>query len=125
MQRRHVAARDEARQRQVDEIDVEMHHVELGGALQQKFEQHHMIGDGVLNLGVEAQCGVAGGHQFGIGDRIPAREQGDIVALADEFLGQIGHNPLGAPVKPWRDTFIKGGNLRDLHRPTPDLTGRA
>jgi hypothetical protein len=38
------------------------------------------------------------------------------MALPDEFFGQIGDDPLGAPIEQRRNTFIERRYLSDFHR---------
>jgi hypothetical protein len=40
------------------------------------------------------------------------------MSLSDEFLRQVGHNPLRAAIEFGRDALIKGSNLSNLHRDT-------
>jgi hypothetical protein len=44
--------------------------------------------------------------QFGRGYRISAREQGNLVAERNEFLGQERNDPFGASVELWWHRFI-------------------
>src|SRR4029077_11416821 len=45
------------------------------------------------------------------------------MALPDEFFGQIGDDPLGAPIEQRRNTFIERRYLGDFHR--QDLLSRS
>ena len=93
---------------------MEMQDVEVVGALAHAIEHQHVIGDRIADAGVEPERLGHAGHEIGGGDRIAAREQRDIMAEGHQFFGQVGDDPLGAAVKPWRDAFHQGRNLRDF-----------
>ncbi len=42
-------------------------------------------------------------------------EEGDVVPLLDEFLGEIGDDPFRASVQPGRHAFEQRSNLGDFH----------
>jgi hypothetical protein len=117
------AATEGADQRELQDVDVEMKHVELVGALPHLLQHHRMMGQGIAHGRVEAQRHIAAGHQFGRGAGIGAGEQRDLVALTHEFLGEIGNDPFGAAIERRRDALIERRDLSDLHR--QDLLRRA
>jgi len=73
------------------------------------------MGEGVATLGIEAQSARARGLEGRGGLRIAAGEQRDLMPLADQFLGQMGDDALGAAVTAGRTTFVQWGNLSNPH----------
>ena len=61
----------------------------------------------------------AGGIQAGCGLRISAGKERHLMALPNEFFGQIGHDPLGASIEPRRNAFPQRGDLCDFHVDRP------
>ena len=114
VQRGDSAACDRPEQREMELIDMEMQDVEVVGALADAIEHQHVIGDRIADAGVEPECLGHAGHEIGRRDRIAAREQRHVMAEANQFLGQVGDDPLGAAVKSWGDAFHQGRNLRDF-----------
>ena len=60
----------------------------------------------VATIRVEPQRLGTGGFKRRLGLRIAAREQGNLMSLANQFLGQIRHHALGAAVKLRRTAFV-------------------
>ncbi len=108
------AARDRSKQREMELIDMEMQDVEIAGLLAHAVEHQHVVGDRIADAGVEPQRLGHAGDEVGGGDRIAAREQCDLMAEVHQLFSQVGDDPLGAAIKPWRDAFHQGRNLRDL-----------
>ena len=52
-----------------------------------------------------------------------AGEQGHVVTLPHQLLGQVRDDALGASVKARRAAFVQGSNLRDFHGGSPALPG--
>ena len=96
-------------------VDMEVQNVEIVGALAHAIEHQHVIGNRIADAGVEPQRLGHAGHEIGRRDRIAAREQRDLMAERHQFLGQVGDDPLGAAIKPWRNAFHQRRDLRDFH----------
>src|SRR5207244_954850 len=62
---------------------------------------------------VQAQRLPGAGNEARLGHRVAAREQGDLVALPDQLLGEIGDDPLRAAVELGRHALIERCDLRD------------
>ena len=92
-------------QRIVQVIDMEMQHVELVGPPPNIVEHDDMVREWVPDRRIEPQRHVRAPHQLRSGTRISAGKQRHIVSFADEFLGQIGYDPLRAAVKTRRTAF--------------------
>ena len=119
MQRRHIGHRELADQRELKQIDVEVENVEFAGSLPHLFQHHHVIGDRIPGVWIQAQRLFGAFYEFRVGYRIAACEQRHLVPLPNEFFGQIGDNPLGAAVQFGRNTLEQRGNLRDSHYHVP------
>ena len=109
------AARDRPEQRELELIDMEVQDVEVVGALAHAIEHQHVIGDRIEDAGVEPQRLGHAGHEIGGRDRIAAGKQRDVMAERDELFGQVGDDPLGAAIKPWRHALDQRRDLRDFH----------
>ena len=96
-------------------INVEMDDIEIADLLENLFQHDDVMGHLVHASVVEAQRSRATGDQVRRGHRIAAGKESDFVALSDEFLGQVGDNPLGPAVSLGRNAFIKRSNLCNSH----------
>src|SRR4030095_14534159 len=99
--------------------------VEIVGATAHLVQHHEMVGHMVLDRRVEAQRHVGAPDQPVRRPRIAAGEQGYIVSLTDEFLGQIRNDPLGAAVQARRAALGARGDLGNLHRQSPPRLSEA
>jgi hypothetical protein len=115
MQRRQRAAGLIAENGEMELVDVEVQDVELIGHAAHLVEHHHVMGDGIAHGRVEAQRLGRTGHEPRRGDRIAAGEQRDIVALCDQRVSQVGHDPFGAAIELRRNPFHQRCDLGDLH----------
>ena len=115
VQRREKRRGKPAEHRQVQAIDVEMHHVERAGILRQALQHHDLVGERRAARLVEAQRLRAAGAQLGARLRIAARVERHIVAQRHQLLGQIGDDALGPAIEFRRHAFGQGRNLGDLH----------
>ena len=86
-------------------VDMKMQDVKLRCHVAQLFEHDHVVGDGVAHGRIEPQRLFAEGHQPRRAYGVSAGKQGDLVALRNQFLGEVGHDALGAAVKPRRHTL--------------------
>ena len=68
---------------------------------------------------IEPQRLWANRDELGRRDRIAAGEQRDVVALADELLGQVGHDPLRTAVVLRRDGLVERRDLCNPHAWVP------
>ena len=96
-------------------VQVEVQDVELVGALVDLLQHAEDRRQRVADLRVQAGRPRPHGHQPRRGDRIAAGEQGHVVAERDQFLGQVGHHPLGAAVALRRHRLGQRGDLCDAH----------
>ena len=93
-----------------------MQDVEIARPLIDALQHHHVQRIGIAHRAVEPQRPRPHGFKLGRGLRIAAGEQRHVVAERDQFLGQPGHDPLGATVKFGRDRLGQRRDLRDVHR---------
>jgi hypothetical protein len=109
--------RDSLEERQMNEIDVEVDHVEIGDPIAQRVEHREVCGQvGFQRSGIEANRLIAHRHKLRRGSGVGARKQGDIMAELDQCVGQVRDHPLRATVKPGRDRFVQGRDLGNSHR---------
>jgi hypothetical protein len=101
--------------RKMEIIDMEVKHVELGGARAYLVQHQHVIGDDIADCSIEPQRLRAARHEIGRRDGIAACEQRHFMALGDEVLGEIGDDAFRSPIEPRRDAFHQGRDLGDLH----------
>src|SRR6202045_5022159 len=69
----------------------------------------------VADIAVEAQCHGRAAHQLGSGNGVRAREQGHFMTQSDQFIREVGNNPLGPAIKPRRHTLHERRDLGNLH----------
>ena len=101
--------------RKMEIVDVEVNDVEAVRRREHLLHHQDVVRELVDATLVQPQRTPAGRNQAGAGHRVAAREQGDVVALPDQFPGQVGDDPLGAPVEPGRHTLKERGDLRNSH----------
>src|SRR5262245_9068294 len=115
VQRRDVGDRLPSGQRVVKVIDVEVDDVEPV-RLPEHFLKHDVVQRQPVHARlIEAQCLRADRDQLRLGDRVAAGEQCDLVPLTDQFLGQIGDNPLRSTIQLRWNGFVERRDLRDPH----------
>jgi hypothetical protein len=103
-------------ERKVQQIGVEMQHIEVVGVLAHLVQQRQMGGDVGFQRGrVEPDRLVAHGHKTRAGPRIGAAEQGDLMAQVDQRVGKVGHDALRAAIQPRRYRFAQRADLGDSH----------
>ena len=110
-------------QRIVQDVDMEMEDVERAGQGADAVEHDDVGRNRILDARVEPQCGVAEGDEPGGGAGVAAGEQGHVVTLPHQLLGQVGDDALGASVQARRAAFVQGSDLRDFHGGSPALPG--
>ena len=94
-------------------VEVEVDQVELAGPLVHLGQLQRVPGEGVRPLRVEAQRPAAGGHQLGAGRGVAAGEEGDAVAAADQFLGEVVDHPFRPAVEDGRHGLDQRRDLGD------------
>ena len=115
VQGRQRAVGETGHEREMQQINMEMDDVEIVGLAAHVVQHHQMVGQGVLDGGIESQGHVRAADQFRRGPRVAAGKQGDVVALMNKFFGEVGNHPLGAAVEVGRHAFHQRGNLRNPH----------
>jgi hypothetical protein len=95
---RHALMGEVLKQRILQEIDVEMDHVELIGSSTDSIEHHEVASDVVADTGEPQPLGNAR-HESSRSRRIPARKQRDVVALGHQLLGKPGDYPFRPTVQ--------------------------
>ena len=85
-------------QHMLEQVDVEVDHVELIGPPADGVEHHKVAGDVVADAG-EPQALRNTRHKLRRGFRVATGEERDVVPLCHEFLGEIGHHPFRAAVE--------------------------
>ena len=80
-------------------VDVAMDHVEIGCAVEHLRQLKYMRGDPIRGRWIEAQRAFDRTDELGARVRVPAREEGDLMAAAGKLVGETRHNAFGAPVK--------------------------
>ena len=115
VERRHRGSGDSAQQRELHEVDVEVQDVEVLRALADLLQHQQVVRQRIAHRRVEAERGGGAFDQPGARLGIAAGEEGDVVALRHQLLGQVGDDALGAAVEPGRDALGQGRDLGDLH----------
>ena len=125
MQRGHGPRGKRLEERKVDEVDVEVQHVEVVGAAPHLVQHRQMRGDvGLERRRVESYGLLAHRHEERRRLGFRAREQRDVVSLIHQGIGEVGHDALGSTVKARRNRFGKRGDLRDAQRAAEDWRHR-
>ena len=104
-----------AEQREMQVVDMEVQDVEFGRPPAHPIEHDHVIGQRIPNRGLESERLLRARRQFRRSQRVAAREQGDLVSLADQLLGKIGGDPLRAAVQAGWHAFDQRRDLRNSH----------
>ena len=84
-----------------------MDNVECFGAPRHPVQHYQVMRKRIFASRIETQCAIARGPQCRLGLRVAAGEQGDLMTLAYQLLGQIRDNPLGAAVKLRRTALVQ------------------
>jgi hypothetical protein len=83
----------------VQNVHVEVKNVELLGHPADFVEHDEMIRNGVSHVGIKTKGAFTADLKSSGGDRVAAGEKSHVVALPDEFLGEIGDNPFSSAVQ--------------------------
>src|SRR5215510_7665668 len=96
-------------------VDVKVNDVEGRSALEHLFELKHVISERHLTIRIQAQRGFTWRNQSASSRRIAACEERQLMALFDQFLGQIGNNPFSPAVVKRRNSFVERRYLCNFH----------
>ena len=109
-------ARHIVEQGKMQQINVEMDHIELRQPPTDLAELKQM-GRQVApkRIGVEPDRLIAHRHQRRLGRRIRASKERHIMAKIDQRVAQKGDDALRSPIKPRRHRLIERGDLCDFH----------
>ena len=116
MQRRQGPIGKVPHQRSVNQVDVEVQHVELVDPAADLVQHDHVVRQRIAHRRIEAQRYVAAADEPGRCLGVAAGKQRDIVSLAHEFFSQKRNDAFRAAIKPGWHAFMKRGNLSDTHR---------
>ena len=116
VERRGVWHAEPPRQREVEVVEVPVNHVEAVGLGRHRLQLDHLVRQRIDDAVIKPQGAGSARDQLRRGLRVTAGEQGDVVALANELLGQVGDDGLGASVSLWRHALDERRHLRDAHR---------
>ena len=115
VQRRYGTANKLPKQRKMVIVSVEVQDVEIVGTFADPVQHQHIIRNWITHFRVEPQRRCRTTDKPRRGHRVAAREQGDVMAEADEFFREIGNDTLRAAIEPRRYALNKWRNLCDFH----------
>src|SRR2546425_80755 len=115
MQRGHMRYLLAAAEREMRIVNVEMDDVELRSALEHMFEHQDLVRQLIYAVFIEAQRTAARRDEVRLGHRVSTGEKRDLVALANQFLGEIRYNPFGTAIVFWRYAHIERRDLSNTH----------
>jgi len=98
----------------LQEIDMEMDHVELPGSIPHLVQHHEVTGGMIPDPRKPQRLGNAG-NEFRGRPGIAASEQSHVMALTHELLGEPGDHPFRAPVEFRGNGLRQGGDLGNSH----------
>jgi hypothetical protein len=96
-------------------IQVKVEAVEIIGAAVDLLDGAHVVGQGIHAALVQPERSLAHRDQLGVGDRVAAGEQGDLVAGRHQLLGKIGNHPLGPTIEFGRNALEQRRDLGYFH----------
>src|SRR6266436_8059735 len=96
-------------------INVKLDDIELHSALEHMFEHQNLVRQLIYAVFIEAQCTTARRDEVRLGHRVSTCKKRDLMALANQFLGEIRYNPLRTAVILWRHTLKKRRHLSNSH----------
>ena len=96
--------------------EMEVDDVEILGA-QAHFVQHRKMRRDrrFQRRRIEPERLVADGHKAGVRHGVPARKEGNVMAIRHQSVDQIGDDPFGAAIKPGGNGFIQGRDVGNSH----------
>jgi hypothetical protein len=104
------------RERQVVHVTVDQ--VKLVCVLEYLGKLYHVRGKRIGVSGVQPQGARNRRNYVGRGARVPAREEGDLMASADLFLDEIGDDALSAAVEHRRHALVERSDMSNSHECT-------
>jgi hypothetical protein len=105
-----------AKQRAMDQIDMEVNNVEVVGAGVHLVHQQHIVRQTVARVRVKPQCTRNNGNKFGCGPGIATGEQSNIMTAPNQIFRQPGNDALCSAVKLWRHALYQRCNLGNFHK---------
>ena len=117
MERGQRAAGEVFEERKLQQIHVEMDHIEFLRAPSHLVQHRKVSGDvGLERRRVQTDCVLADRNQLRVRPCVAAGEQRHVVSELHQRVGKVGDNPLGASIEFWRDGFDQRGDLGDFQR---------
>jgi hypothetical protein len=116
MQRRDRAIGEIPDQREMQEIGMEVKHIKFVRPPADFLQHHDLMRQMIFDGRIKTERHIRARHELRGGDRISAGKKRDVMALGDQFFGEIGNNALGSPIEFGRNTFSERCDLSDLHR---------
>ena len=104
--------------RVLQQVDMEVQNVELVRPLVHVM-QHREVARGMITIAEKTEAFRRAGCQLGRSLRIAAGEQGHVVALADQFLGDPRHHALGTAIELRGYGLRQRSNLSNAHEASP------
>jgi hypothetical protein len=109
VQRGDGALGDVLEHREMDQVDVEVQHVEALRTATHLMQHRQMRREiGFQRRRIKPNRLVAHGYQGCTGFRLGAREQRDVVAKIRKRIREMGDDAFGATVQLWRNGLIQG-----------------
>ena len=105
--------------REMNVVEMKMDHVESIGLARDELDEPDVVRQRIPAVRLVPERPSAAGDQPGRGFGVSAGEQGHVMALPDQFLGQVGNNPLRSAVELRRNAFEERGNLCNPHGSVP------
>ena len=75
----------------------------------------HVMGNGILHAGVESEGSVSARDEIGRGEGIAARKQCHVMALPNQFFGQVMNDAFRTSIEFRWHALDQRGYLRDFH----------
>src|SRR2546423_4936616 len=96
-------------------VDVEMQNVELIGLVIDPVEHEHVIGDRIVDVGIQPQRRWNTTYELCGCDRISTCKQRHIMPQTDQFVSEVGYDAFGTAIQPWWHALDERRNLRNFH----------
>ena len=104
-----------AQQWQMQPVDMDVDHVELGGVLRHRFQQHCLRRDRIGTRSAQPQRARPDRIELRARHRITAGEKRDIMSKLHQLVDQPGNHPLGAAIEFRGNAFGQRGDLSNPH----------
>ena len=112
-QRRYRISR---RQGEVEIVDVKVNKVKSLSLCHYFLQHYDVVRQLIDTSSIESQGLRTHRHELGLGQRVSACKQSNIMTLTDKFLHQPGDGPFRPAIQSGRYTFIKWRDLCNPHR---------